>query len=470
MDRLKQLIGIMTAPIVERIRNTPTTPPMMEKRRLRSPINWELLEAFFYAHSSAQLGTLVQLVQRLYPSFTSISGYSPSLGLKVPSWLFLPKCTFPMRAQSEMLSFLLLAHKCIPQEVLEVPLMVEMMACTVKATQFDKCRGNFSETYAALCDYNGMAVREDVQWDVDNIYHTQNCREFRLLDFSHLDTSDVALTVASLSFNQWFTKLSCKDFKLRLEISEQILYMLTKSIKLEELCLENCGLKCDFAIKLAEALDNNPGSVLHTINLSGNQIEDRDARLVVRVTLINFTVHGITAFSRHFEKHRKVLKCLNLSKTSITYKGMNSLFQSLASNEMVSNSLCHLDLSENSGILATEESISLYNFLGHCNSLCFLNLSGTDCALESLFGPLLRSCCSSLSYLNISRNVYSNRKLKDVPPTITKFFRKTSALRHLELSGTKIPPEALRAMFRGLSKNDIINDLHMDLRDCEVQF
>uniref|UniRef100_A0A8C5IF76 Capping protein regulator and myosin 1 linker 2 n=1 Tax=Junco hyemalis TaxID=40217 RepID=A0A8C5IF76_JUNHY len=101
--------------------------------------------------------------------------------------------------------------------------------------------GGFSETYAALCDYNGFAFREEIQWDVDNIYHSQDCREFNLLDFSHLESRDVALSVAALSFNLWFTKLSCKDFRLVSEISEQLLYMLSKSVTLEELVLENTG-------------------------------------------------------------------------------------------------------------------------------------------------------------------------------------------------------------------------------------
>ncbi|XP_041446013.1 F-actin-uncapping protein LRRC16A-like [Xenopus laevis] len=165
--------------------------------------------------------------------------------------------------------------------------------------------GGFSQTYAALCDYNGFVLREEVQWDVDNIYHKQNIKEFNILDFSYLDTSDIALTVASLSFNQWFTKIQCKDFKLRLEISEQILYVINRSLKLEELVLENCGLKWEFAIKMAKALDNNPSSVLHTINLSGNHLEDR----------------GITAFTHHFKKNQKPVKHLNFSKTSITSKG-----------------------------------------------------------------------------------------------------------------------------------------------------
>ncbi|XP_075044908.1 capping protein, Arp2/3 and myosin-I linker protein 2 [Mixophyes fleayi] len=312
--------------------------------------------------------------------------------------------------------------------------------------------GGFSETYAALCDYNGFVLREEIQWDIDNIYSQQESREFRLLDFTHLDTSDVALAVASLSFNQWFTKLCCKDFRLRLEISEQILYVIGKSLKIEELVLENCGLKCDFAVKMAQALDNNPGTVLHSINLSGNQMEDR----------------GISAISRHFDKSQ-ILHHLNFARTSVTPKGMNSLFQSLAFNENFSNSLCHLDLSGNHGILATEDSINLYNFLSRCTSLCHLNLSGTDCALDTLLGSLLHGCCTTLSYLNASRNIYSHRKVKDMSPAISQFFSKTSALKYLELSGTKLPSNALRSIFQGLSSNDTINDLHMDLSDCELR-
>ncbi|XP_053571681.1 capping protein, Arp2/3 and myosin-I linker protein 3-like [Bombina bombina] len=313
--------------------------------------------------------------------------------------------------------------------------------------------GGFSQTYAALCDYNGFILREEVQWDVDNIYHSQDCREFRLLDFSHLDTSDVALTVASLSFNQWFTKLHCKDFKLRLEITEQILYMISRSLKLEELVLENCGLKCDFAIRMAQALDTNSGSVLHTINLSGNQVEDR----------------GIIAFSRHFEKHHKGIKYLNFSKTSITSKGIASLFQSFASNDTFSNSLLHLDLSGNPGILATEDSKSLYHFLGCCKSLNHLNLADTDCALDSLFESLIYSCCSSLVYLNVSRNIYSHRKVKDVRPAIMQFFSMASALTYLDMAGTRLPAEALRTIFQGLASNNTMRDLHLDLSDCELR-
>ncbi|XP_039359381.1 capping protein, Arp2/3 and myosin-I linker protein 2 isoform X1 [Mauremys reevesii] len=313
--------------------------------------------------------------------------------------------------------------------------------------------GGFSETYAALCDYNGFTFREEIQWDVDNIYHSQDCREFNLLDFAHLESRDVALSITALSFNLWFTKLYCKDFRLNLEISEQLLYMLSKSVKLEELVLENTGLKFEFAQRMAQALRGNPDSALSTISLAGNQLEDK----------------GITAFSQHVEKCTKGLRSLNVSRTSLSARGASTLCQSLASNGLFSTSLQHLDLSGNPGILATDDASSLHSFLSHANSVSHLNLAGTDCALDALFGALAIGCCANLAHLDLSKNVYSHRKPRDVPPAIKLFFSKAAALRYVGLACVKLPPEAVRALLQGLAYNSQISDLHLDLSSCELR-
>ncbi|NXK49419.1 CARL2 protein, partial [Chauna torquata] len=348
--------------------------------------------------------------------------------------------------------------------------------------------GGFSETYAALCDYNGFAFREEVQWDVDNIYHGQDCREFNLQDFSHLESRDVALSVAALSFNLWFTKLSCKDFRLNQEIAEQLLYMLSKSVTLEELALENSGLRCDFAQRMAQALSRHPDSILHTINLAGNQLEDR----------------GIIAFSRHFEKRPKGLQSLNLARTTLAAKaGMNTLCQALTANKAIGSSLRHLDLSGNPGSLAMEDTSSLQSLLGRCSSLAHLSLAATDCSLDTvspnllpqlhgeaqswgrwsqllldashpppipqLFGALVQGCCASLVHLDLSKNVYSHRRAKTISPDIKQFFSQACALRHVSVAGTKLPPDAVRAMLQGLAYNSHISDLHLDLSSCELR-
>ncbi|XP_062477151.1 capping protein, Arp2/3 and myosin-I linker protein 2 isoform X1 [Pezoporus occidentalis] len=313
--------------------------------------------------------------------------------------------------------------------------------------------GGFSETYAALCDYNGFAFREEIQWDVDNIYHSQDCREFNLLDFSHLESRDVALSVAALSFNLWFTKLSCKDFRLNQEISEQLLYMLSKSVTLEELVLENSGLKADFAQKMAQALSNHPDSVLHTINLDGNQLEDR----------------GIAAFSRHVERCPKGLQSLSLARTMLTAKGMSMLCKALADNKAIGSSLRHLDLSGNPGSLAGDDTSKLQNLLQQCHSLSHLSLASTDCPLDTLFGALVHGCHTSLTHLDLSKNVYSHKRVKTTSSGIKEFFSQACALRHVSLAGTKLPADAVRALLQGLADNSHISDLRLDLSSCELR-
>ncbi|KAM7174248.1 F-actin-uncapping protein LRRC16A isoform 3-T3 [Macrochelys suwanniensis] len=259
-------------------------------------------------------------------------------------------------------------------------------------TELGPC-GGFSQMYACVCDWLGFPYREEVQWDVDTIYLTQDTRELNLQDFSHLDHRDLIPIVASLEYNQWFTKLSSKDLKLSTDVCEQILRVVSRSNRLEELVLENAGLRTDFAQKLANALAHNPNSGLHTINLASNPLEDR----------------GVSSLSIQFAKLPKGLKHLNLSKTSLSPKGVNSLSQSLSANQLIANTLTYLDLSGN--VLRGDDLSSLYNFLAQPNAIIHLDLSNTECALDMVCGALLRGCLQHLAVLSLSRTVFSHRAL-----------------------------------------------------------
>ncbi|XP_043575024.1 F-actin-uncapping protein LRRC16A-like isoform X4 [Chiloscyllium plagiosum] len=310
--------------------------------------------------------------------------------------------------------------------------------------------GGFSQMYACVCDWLGLPYREEVQWDVDTIYLTQDTRELNLQDFSHLDHRDLIPIVAALEYNQWFTKLSSKDLKLSTDVCEQILRVVGRSTRLEELVLENGGLRTDFAQKLASALAHNPNSGLHTINLANNALEDR----------------GMSSLSNQFSKIPKGLKHLNMSKTSLSPKGVNSLAQSLNANQQIPNSLTHLDLSGN--FLRGDDLSNLYSFLAQPNALTHLDLSNTDCALDMVCAALLRGCCQQLASLHLSKSIFSHRKGKEVPPSFKLFFSSSLALRHINLSGTKLPAEALKALLLGLSCNPHLKDVSLDLSTCEL--
>ncbi|XP_075826158.1 F-actin-uncapping protein LRRC16A isoform X6 [Microtus pennsylvanicus] len=311
--------------------------------------------------------------------------------------------------------------------------------------------GGFSQMYACVCDWLGFSYREEVQWDVDTIYLTQDTRELNLQDFSHLEHRDLIPIIAALEYNQWFTKLSSKDLKLSTDVCEQILRVVSRSNRLEELVLENAGLRTDFAQKLASALAHNPNSGLHMINLAGNPLEDR----------------GVSSLSVQFAKLPKGLKHLNLSRTSLSPKGVNSLCQSLSANPLTASTLTHLDLSGNA--LRGDDLSHLYNFLAQPNTIVHLDLSNTECSLELVCSALLRGCLQCLAVLNLSRSVFSHRKGKEVPLSFKQFFSSSLALMQINLSGTKLSPEPLKALLLGLACNHSLKGVSLDLSNCELR-
>ncbi|MEQ2233125.1 hypothetical protein ILYODFUR_018761, partial [Ilyodon furcidens] len=124
---------------------------------------------------------------------------------------------------------------------------------------------------------------------------------------------DLAVIVASIAYNTWFTKLYCKDMRIGSEVLDQILHTVSKSNSLEELTLDNAGLKADFPQKMASALSENPASVIHSLSLAHNTLDNQGvSNLIQQVCRLN-----------------KGLRLLNLSKTSLSSKGRNSRASSL---------------------------------------------------------------------------------------------------------------------------------------------
>ncbi|MBV94465.1 Capping protein, Arp2/3 and myosin-I linker protein 2, partial [Eschrichtius robustus] len=152
--------------------------------------------------------------------------------------------------------------------------------------------------------------------------------------------------------------------------------MMSQSSHLEELVLETCGLRGDFVRRLAQALAGHTSSGLRELSLAGNVLDDR----------------GVAALSRHLEHHPGALRRLTLAQTGLTPRGMRALGRALASNAAFDSALTHLDLSGNPGALgASEDNGGLYSFLSRPNVLTFLNLAGTDTALDTEVNELCQS-------------------------------------------------------------------------------
>ncbi|XP_037804619.1 F-actin-uncapping protein LRRC16A-like isoform X24 [Penaeus monodon] len=309
--------------------------------------------------------------------------------------------------------------------------------------------GGFSTQYMCMCDYHALPYREEVAWDVDTIYLSHDTRELYLHDFDYLEQKDLIPIISALEYNTWFRKLRASHSKLSHEAIERILHVVSKSLSLEEIYLDNIGAKAEFANKLSLALLSNSNIPLQKLDLSHNPIEDKGA------------VH----ISNPIGRQAKGLSHLNLSLCGLTGKGVNMLAHSLSVNKYMCQTLTFLSLAGNS---LRDDVNNLYNFLAQPNALKTLDLSATECAIDAVFGALLRGCTSSLAHLNLSRNSFGSKKTREMLPSFKQYFTSTLALKTLTLSQCKLPADALKNVLLGLACNENISEVDLDLSSNQL--
>ncbi|XP_019629482.1 PREDICTED: F-actin-uncapping protein LRRC16A-like isoform X8 [Branchiostoma belcheri] len=343
-------------------------------------------------------------------------------------------------------------HNLLPSlliEPLERMKNVQRAVDTMGSKEKGPC-GGFSAMYTCMCDFHNLPVREEVIWDVDTIYLSQANRELCLDDFNHMDSKDLGPIISALEHNTWFTKLSSYHTRLA-EHSDQLCKVMKKNAKLEELVLENAGLNKEFAKHMATALLSNTNSALHTVSLSHNHLEDR----------------GVNAISGPICKLPRGLQHLNLTKVGMTAKGVSHLALQLMST---SQSLKQLHLADN--MFRAEDILNLQGVFAQPNGITHLDLAGTECAIDPLFGAFKRGCIQHIQYLSLGRNTFTHKKSKEpviASASFKEFFLNCQSLKHVSLSGTKLPPDAVKSLFLGLSGNFVLRDVHVDLSNCELK-
>ncbi|XP_041375967.1 F-actin-uncapping protein LRRC16A-like isoform X3 [Gigantopelta aegis] len=337
----------------------------------------------------------------------------------------------------------------VPPERLKT--MYDMMR-DIEVKEQGPC-GGFTMMYACMCDYYGLTFRDEVAWDVDTIYLSQDTRELCLRDFDHLSGKDLVPIIAALEHNSWFTKLNASNVKLTPEASNEILKVMKRNAVIEELLLSNTGIKLDFIQKLSTALLSNSGTQLTSIDLSNNMLEDR------------VVIHMMGSISNL----SKGLVSLDLSKTGLTSKGLNRIAETIAGSENIPLTLSTLILADNGQ--KGEELTSIYNFLAQSNVVSHLNLSSTDCSLDMLSAALVRGCTCNLVHLKLSHTVFTHRKTKDVqvPRTWKQFFASTYSLQYIDLSWCRLPPEAVKELLMGIASNNHMKSIEIDLSSNDLQ-
>ncbi|XP_069112485.1 F-actin-uncapping protein LRRC16A-like isoform X9 [Argopecten irradians] len=307
--------------------------------------------------------------------------------------------------------------------------------------------GGYTMMYACMCDYHSLPFRAEVEWDIDTIYLSQDSRELCLRDFDHLEPRDLVPIIGALEHNTWFTKLDANDVKLTLDAQLEVFKVMRRNAVIKELCLSNSGINSDFVQKLSTALLSNSATCLHSLDLSKNTIDDK--AIIHLIGSLGSLCRGLVQ--------------LDISHIKLTGKSLNRVAETLTHNAVVGSKLLTLNLSDNPA--KGEDLQKLYHFLASPNTLTHLDLSGIDCALENLCGPLVRGCSATLTHLNLARNTFSYKKVKEVtaPPSWKQFFSSVYDLQHLDLSGCKLPPEPLRELLLGIASNIHLSGLHLDL-------
>ncbi|KAB0390518.1 hypothetical protein E2I00_017500, partial [Balaenoptera physalus] len=230
--------------------------------------------------------------------------------------------------------------------------------------------GGFSETYAALCDYNGLHCREEVQW---------------------------------------------------------VLHTLSKSGSLEELVLDNAGLKTDFVQKLAGVFGEN-GSCFLSLSQQ----------------LLCFPT-GLTK--------------LCLAKTAISPRGLQALGQTFGANPAFASSLQYLDLSKNPGLLATDEA----NFFSSTYTLSHINLSATRLPLEALrtLEEILHKLVQLIQEEDCSLSVADSR-LKLRTSILINALGSNTCLAKVDLSGNGMEDIGAKMLSKALQINSSLRTILWD--------
>ncbi|XP_055357873.1 F-actin-uncapping protein LRRC16A-like isoform X2 [Paramacrobiotus metropolitanus] len=323
--------------------------------------------------------------------------------------------------------------------------------------------GGYSRMYACMCDYHCLPYREEVAWDVDTIYHAHNTREFCLQDFDHLEPRDLIPIISALEHNTWFTRLKASNIKLLPEAAEQIIRVMKKSTSLEELYMDNIGMKGEFVHKLSMALIANSCTAVHSLNLANNLIEDKGLSSLCGFVAKASPIAGANHLSAPICKATKGLIALNLARTVLSSKGVNAVAHALTLNKFMATTLKTLSFAENS---LRDDISHLLRFLGQPNTLTHLDLSGTECNLDNLFLALSTGCHTHLSHLNVSRNVFAAKK-KDVSSAssqpVKQFFTSAKSLKSVDLSSTRLSSDILKSLLLGFASNAHLSDVKLNL-------
>ncbi|XP_065914089.1 F-actin-uncapping protein LRRC16A-like isoform X2 [Dysidea avara] len=327
--------------------------------------------------------------------------------------------------------------------------LLSQMQDAMQPTDISVC-GGYITTYGFMADYYGCQFRDEVSWDINNIYTSHGFRQLNLADFHHLDPKDLQPIISALRYNKYFDGLTEKNFKMANDLFEMMGTVFVNNTSLKTLSLDNVGMRGDHVTRIFTSVNmNKKNSIVH-VDLSNNHLDDK----------------GFETLAQALEGLPHGLVTLSLANTGLSSRAASILSAAMTKNSHCASSLTKLDWSGNP--LGPDSQAALA-FLQDNNCVTQLNLSNCQLHLDTVLASLRRGCCQHLTHLDLSGNNRSKKRESTATgKVVSEFFSKVIAVETINMSGCKLSAEAATGLLKGISNNPNIIKVTLNISSNEL--
>ncbi|KAN0042785.1 hypothetical protein ACTA71_012708, partial [Dictyostelium dimigraforme] len=310
--------------------------------------------------------------------------------------------------------------------------------------------GGFSRTYRCCSDFYGIQVREDICWEVDNLFESNNIKDLNLS----------RAMIDALKYNQWFESITVSNStpstqcKIGNDGVHSINRVLETNKKIARLQLSNINARESWITPetwMSLAFNN----YLTQVDLSNNSIEDRGVQFLCNdwLSTISHEIHSI-----------------NLSKCNIGKQGLSNLFRAFRQNKWISKNLKFLSVSGNRMEDAASDMVL---FLSEATALRQFEMSNCQPTWSAIKPPPIITKSKEtriISKLDLSGNKLnfnaSNKQQLEQNANDLSLFLSTICpnLADIDLSSTCPSPSSIYTIL-----SSVINLIRLNLSDNELE-
>lgn len=274
----------------------------------------------------------------------------------------------------------------------------------------DYATSGLVRSYVAICDLRSIPVNEEIIWDLEEFFFRNGVRSIDFGDIIKADrfpNPEFESLMAALVNKRWFLTMSFKDMPLGNDSCPAIAEIFRNSATITDLNLSNTGISKLGVQQIFQAFENNENCKIIVLDISENPLDMKCTSILInclRTTLSH-------------------LVSLNLSKTDLQKKTMQSLLEAFSTTTSILGTLTNLDLSFTK--LDTDTSRILGVMLANAKVLARINLCNSGPDFKRLMdgmtdGKTIKTCASLLN-IDLSQNLMKVEKKASANTDVVQF-------------------------------------------------